>query len=207
MERGVLAVVSGFSGSGKGTLMKRLVELYDNYALSVSATTRSPREGEREGVEYFFRTEEEFAAMIAQDAFLEHARYVEHAYGTPAAYVEEQLELGRDVLLEIETQGALQVKGKCPEAVLLFITPPTVAELERRLVGRQTESGEDLQNRLRRASEEAEVMEQYDYIIINDDIDEAVKRIHGILMGQRCRASACDSFIRNIRKELKEREE
>ena len=207
MERGVLAVISGFSGAGKGTLMRRLVEKYNNYALSVSATTRAPREGERDGVEYFFLTEERFSEMIEEDAFLEHARYVEHAYGTPVAFVDEQLDAGRDVLLEIEVQGALQVKQKRPDAVLLFITPPSIAELERRLVGRSTENEDAIRRRLACAVGESEQMAQYDYVIINDEIETAVDTIHGILRGQRLRTSACGAFIRRIQQELKEREE
>ena len=140
MSRGILTVVSGFSGAGKGTLMKRLMEEYDNYALSISVTTRDPRPGEEDGVSYFFRTEEEFDRMVEEDAFLEYARYVKHSYGTPKAYVEEQLDAGKDVLLEIEIQGALQVKEKRPDTLLVFITPPTAEELERRLRGRGTET-------------------------------------------------------------------
>ena len=136
MNKGILVILSGFSGSGKGTLMKRLLEKYDNYALSVSATTRSPRPGERNGVDYFFKTEEEFSQMIEEDAFLEHACYVNHSYGTPAAYVDEQLNRGKDVILEIEIQGALKVKAKRPDTVLIFVTPPSAEELEKRLTGR-----------------------------------------------------------------------
>mgnify|MGYP002241972230 CR=1 FL=1 len=117
--------------------MKRLMEEYDNYALSISVTTRDPRPGEEDGVSYFFRTEEEFDRMVEEDAFLEYARYVKHSYGTPKAYVEEQLDAGKDVLLEIEIQGALQVKEKRPDTLLVFITPPTAEELERRLRGRR----------------------------------------------------------------------
>ena len=151
MSRGILTVVSGFSGAGKGTLMKRLMEEYDNYALSISVTTRDPRPGEEDGVSYFFRTEEEFDRMVEEDAFLEYARYVKHSYGTPKAYVEEQLDAGKDVLLEIEIQGALQVKEKRPDTLLVFITPPTAEELERRLRGRGTETEEVIKGRMERA--------------------------------------------------------
>lgn len=125
MDKGVLVVISGFSGAGKGTLMKQLVSRYDQYALSISATTRQPREGEVDGREYFFRTKEEFEEMIAQDALVEYAQYVEHYYGTPKKYVEENLEAGKDVLLEIEIQGALKIREKYPEAILIFVTPPS----------------------------------------------------------------------------------
>ena len=142
MNKGILVVVSGFSGAGKGTVMKRLMEKYDDYALSVSATTRKPRPGEEDGREYFFRTRDEFEKLIEEDALLEYARYVENYYGTPRSYVEEQLQAGRNVILEIEIQGAMKIKEKIPEALLVFVTPPTVEELERRLTGRGTETAQ-----------------------------------------------------------------
>ena len=142
-ERGILIVVSGFSGAGKGTLMKRLLEKYEErYALSVSATTRQPREGERDGIEYFFKTKEEFEKMIAKEELIEYARYVENYYGTPRAYVEQMLEAGKDVILEIEIQGALKVKKAFPDTLLLFVVPPSAEELKHLLVGRGTESME-----------------------------------------------------------------
>ena len=130
-EKGILIVVSGFSGSGKGTIMKELLKQYDNYALSISATTRNPRPGEEDGREYFFKTVEDFEKMIAKEELIEYARYVDNYYGTPRAYVEEQLEAGKDVILEIEIQGALKVKEKFPDALLLFVTPPSAEELRR----------------------------------------------------------------------------
>ena len=141
-KKGILIVVSGFSGSGKGTIMKELLKNYDNYALSISATTRNPREGEEDGREYFFKTVEEFEKMIAQDELIEYARYVNNYYGTPRDYVESQLLEGKDVILEIEIQGALKVKEKFPETLLLFVTPPDAKTLEERLVGRGTETAE-----------------------------------------------------------------
>ena len=170
-NRGILTVVSGFSGAGKGTLMKRLLEKYDNYSLSISATTRAPRDGEEHGREYFFHSKEEFEELISQDALIEYAQYVENYYGTPKAYVEKQLEAGRDVILEIEIQGALKVKEKMPDTLLMFVTPPTAAELKRRLTDRGTETPEVIESRLRRASEEAEGMPLYDYVLINDDLE------------------------------------
>ena len=140
MSKGILVVVSGFSGAGKGTVMKRLLEKYDDYALSVSVTTRAPRPGEEDGIAYFFRSREEFEQMIREDALIEYAQYVKNYYGTPRSYVEEQLSAGRNVILEIEIQGAMKVKEKIPEALLVFVTPPTVAELEKRLKGRGTET-------------------------------------------------------------------
>ena len=150
MNKGILVVVSGFSGAGKGTVMKRLMEKYDGYALSVSATTRKPRPGEEDGREYFFRTRDEFEKLIEEDALLEYARYVENYYGTPRSYVEEQLQAGRNVILEIEIQGAMKIKEKIPEALLVFVTPPTVEELERRLTGRGTETAQVIADRLAR---------------------------------------------------------
>ena len=183
-NRGILTVVSGFSGAGKGTLMKRLLEKYDNYSLSISATTRAPRDGEEHGREYFFHSKEEFEELISQDALIEYAQYVENYYGTPKAYVEKQLEAGRDVILEIEIQGALKVKEKMPDTLLMFVTPPTAAELKRRLTDRGTETPEVIESRLRRASEEAEGMPLYDYVLINDDLEECVDRLHGIIQSQ-----------------------
>ena len=202
-KRGVLIVVSGFSGSGKGTLMKELLNRYDNYALSVSATTRAPRPGEEEGREYFFKTTEEFEKMIAKDELIEYARYVDNYYGTPRAYVEEKLEEGKDVILEIEIQGALKVKEKFPDTLLLFITPPTIAELKRRLVGRGTETMDVIEYRMSRAKEEAEGMDRYDYLIVNDDLDECVREMHEIIQGEHKRSFRNQAFIEHMKEELK----
>ena len=153
-EKGILIVVSGFSGSGKGTIMKELLKQYDNYALSISATTRNPRPGEKDGREYFFKTVEDFEKMIAKEELIEYARYVDNYYGTPRAYVEEQLDAGKDVILEIEIQGALKVKEKFPDTLLLFVTPPSAEELKNRLVGRGTETMDVIEFRMKRAKEE-----------------------------------------------------
>ena len=207
MEKGLLVIVSGFSGSGKSTVTKLLLEKYDNYALSVSATTRSPREGEQEGIDYFYKTESEFLEMIDNDAFLEYAYYVDHAYGTPAAYVDEQLEAGKDVLLEIEIQGALKVKKRRPDTILIFITPPDAGELVRRLTARGTETREVIRSRLQRAVEEAKDMDLYDYILINDDLDDCVRDLHDLIRTQHRRMSRQKEFISRIQEELQEREE
>ena len=200
MERkGILVVVSGFSGSGKGTIMKELLSRYDNYALSISATTRSPREGEQDGREYFFKTREEFEEMIAADALIEHACYVENYYGTPRAYVEEQLALGKDVILEIEIQGALQIRKRFPDTLLLFISPPDARTLEKRLVGRGTESMDVIENRLSRAVEEADGIESYDYFIINDDLNTCVEQVHRLIQGEHSRVSRSLELINEIR--------
>ncbi len=180
-RKGILIVVSGFSGAGKGTLMKQLVHVYDNYALSISMTTRSPRPGEVEGREYFFVSRETFEETIAKDGLVEYACYCDNYYGTPKEYVERQLDQGKDVILEIEIQGALKVKEKFPTALLLFVMPPSAGELKKRLVGRGTESIEVIEKRLKRASEEAEGIEKYDYIVINDQLNECVLRMHALI--------------------------
>ncbi len=206
-DKGILIVISGFSGAGKGTLMKRLLQTYDNYALSISMTTRSPREGERDGVEYFFASKKQFEEKIAEDGFIEYATYCDNYYGTPKAYVEQQLEAGKDVILEIEIQGALQVKKKFPESLLLFVTPPSAKELERRLVGRGTESAEVIRKRLARASEESEGIEAYDYIVVNDNLDVCVEELHRLVDAARRAPVRREAFIKEIREELKEFQE
>ena len=202
-KRGILLVESGFSGAGKGTLMKELLHRYDNYALSVSATTRKPREGEVEGREYFFKTREAFEQMIAGDELIEYACYVGNYYGTPRAYVEQQLAGGRDVVLEIEIQGARKVKERFPDTVLLFVSPPDAQELKRRLARRGTESPEVIESRLARAVEEAEGIEDYDYFVINDDLDTCVEHVHRIVECERSRVSRAKERIYGIREELK----
>ena len=202
-NKGILTVVSGFSGAGKGTIMKRLMEKYDNYALSVSATTRAPRPGEEEGREYFFRTVEEFENMIAKEQLIEYAKYVDNYYGTPRAYVEEQLEAGKDVILEIEIQGALKVKEKFPETLLLFVTPPSARELKDRLVKRGTESMEVILSRMERAREEAKGMDRYDYLVINDVLEDCVDEVHRIIQGEHRKSFRNMDFIEKMRQELK----
>ena len=203
MSKGVLTVVSGFSGAGKGTVMKRLIQKYDDYALSISVTTRKPREGERDGIEYFFKTKEEVETMIKNDEFLEYARYVDNYYGTPRFYVEEMLAKGKNVILEIEIQGAMQIKAKNPEAVLVFVTPPSFEELRNRLVGRGTETADVIESRLRRASEEAEGMRSYDYILVNDQVEDCVDRLHQIILSERAKAQRNEEFINTIRQEAR----
>ena len=202
-ERGILTVISGFSGSGKGTVMKEIVNKYDDYALSISATTRSPREGEVDGREYFFKTEEEFKNMISNNELVEYAQYVGNYYGTPKQYVEEQLEAGRNVILEIEIQGALKVRDLFPDTVLLFITPPSAAELEKRLRGRGTEDDATIRARLTRATEEADGVENYDYIVINRDVTECAAEINKIVESKRNIAAKRLGLINDIKEELK----
>ena len=202
--QGIMTVISGFSGAGKGTVTRKILEQYDNYALSISATTRDPREGEENGREYFFKTKEEFEKMIAQDELIEYARYVNHYYGTPRSYVEEQLENGKDVILEIEIQGALKVKEKFPDTLLVFITPPSAKELRRRLIGRGTESMEVIEQRLARAKEEAEGIDDYDCLIVNDDLESCVDELHSVIQNEKKKVARNGEFISKIRKELNE---
>lgn len=204
MSKGVLAVVSGFSGAGKGTVMKRLLESYQDYALSVSVTTRQPRPGETDGKDYFFRTREEVEEMIREDQLLEYARYVDNYYGTPRSYVEEQLAKGKNVILEIELQGAMKIREKIQDAVLIFVTPPSIQELESRLRGRGTETEEVIASRLCRAAEEAEGMEDYDYILVNDGLEECVSELHRIISSERCKAKRNTDFIKRIQEESRE---
>ncbi len=183
-KKGLLAVISGFSGAGKGTLIKRMMGAHEGYALSVSATTRDPRPGEEDGREYFFVTKERFEEMIRDDALIEYAGYQENYYGTPKAFVEKRMAEGCDVILEIEIQGARKVREKYRDAVLIFITPPSAAELRKRLAGRGTETAEKVEKRLRRAAEESRFMQDYDYLIVNDDLDEAAEALHRLIDSQ-----------------------
>ena len=202
-EKGVLTVLSGFSGTGKGTVVKELLRRYEQYALSVSATTREPREGEVHGREYYFLTTEEFEKMIGDGAFYEYARYVDHYYGTPRVFVEEQLQKGKDVILEIEIKGALEIKRQNPGCLLIFLIPPSAEELKARLAGRGTESEEVIMARLRRAVDEAEGVEAYDYILENNDLEECVNRLHGLIGSAHNRAEAKLDQVKSIREELK----
>ena len=201
-RKGILIVVSGFSGAGKGTLVKKLVEEYDGYALSISATTRQPRPGEIDGREYFFLQKEQFEAKIAENGLIEYACYCDNYYGTPREYVESQLADGKDVILEIEIQGALKIKQQYNDALLLFVMPPSTAELRRRLVGRGTETEEVIGKRMRRAAEEAEGIEKYEYIVVNDDLEVCVRQLHEIITAAHNTPDRNKEFIDNIRTEL-----
>ena len=183
--------------------MNEIIRRYNNYALSVSATTRNPRPGETEGKEYFFKSVEEFEKMIAKDELIEYARYVDNYYGTPRAYVEEQLEAGKDVILEIEIQGAIKVKEKFPDTLLLFVTPPTAEELRKRLVGRGTETMDVIDFRMKRAKEESLGMDRYDYLIINDVLEDCVEEMHRIIQGEHRRSFRNQAFIEHMKEELK----
>lgn len=203
-QRGILIVFSGFSGSGKGTIMRELMSRYEEYyALSISATTRLPRIGETDGIEYFFKTREEFEKMIEKNELIEYAFYVENYYGTPKAYVEEQLEAGKDVILEIEIQGALKVREMFPDTLLMFVAPPDAKTLKERLIGRGTETIEVVEARLSRAFEESLGVEAYDYLIINDDLDECVEEVHAIIRNEHRKVSRNQEFINTMKEELK----
>lgn len=199
---GVLSVISGFSGVGKGTIVKKLVAEED-YALSISATSRAPREGEVHGREYFFLTRDEFHSMIESDGLIEWAEYVNNFYGTPREYVEERLAEGKDVILEIEPQGALKIKEKYPEAVLIFIVPPNAKELENRLIGRGTEEADTIKMRLKRAAEETKYIDNYEYIVVNDNLDDAVRDIHHIIQAASHKKDRTEGFIEALTDDLK----
>lgn len=201
-HKGLLVVVSGFSGVGKGTLVKKLVTECDNYALSVSMTTRKPREGEIDGVSYFFVDHDTFEQTIAQDGLVEYASYVGNYYGTPKAWVEEQRNSGKDVVLEIEVQGALKVKEKFPDAVLIFVLPPSAKELKSRLEGRGTETQDVVLKRLSRAEEESAFVEQYDYIVVNDDLGACMEAVNGIVRAEHQRPNLNLEHITNLKEEL-----
>lgn len=202
-KKGSLLVLSGFSGVGKGTVAKRLVEKY-GYSLSVSATTRKPRKGEKNGREYFFKTEAEFKNLIDYNGFIEYARYVDNYYGTPRKFVEDELQAGHHVILEIEVQGAFHIKKQYEDALLIFITAPSAMAIKQRLIGRGTESEDVIKKRLDRAKEESRDMDKYDYIVINDDLEECVDQIHSIVRAKESLLKNNLDFIEATRKGLKE---
>ncbi len=201
-KKGLLVVFSGFSGSGKGTLMKRLLEEHKEYSLSISATTRKPREGEQDGREYFFKSEEDFKKMIEDDELIEYANYVGNYYGTPKEYVFKQLKQGRDVILEIELLGALKVKEKYPDTLMLFVTPPDAKTLKERLIGRGTETIDVINDRLKRAAVEAIDAHKYDYLIVNDDLEECMIELHNIIQSEHKKTNRNSDFIEHIKNEL-----
>ena len=203
-DTGILIILSGFAGSGKGTIIKELLSRYDNYALSVSATTRAPREGEEEGVHYFFKTEEEFKEMIARGELLEYANYVGNYYGTPREYVKQQLLAGKDVILEIETEGALNIKREYPDAVLVFVMPPSVEEIHRRLLHRGTETEEIIEKRMKKAGFEITVVDRYDYLMVNDVLEESVELFNSIVKSQHMAVSRNRDYIEAKKKEFEE---
>jgi guanylate kinase len=187
-EKGLLIVLSGPSGVGKGTVRKEIFSQPDTaFEYSISMTTRKPREGEVDGVDYFFKTREEFEEMIKQGKLLEYAEFVGNYYGTPVDYVRETIEAGKDVFLEIEVQGAKQVREKFPEGLFIFLAPPSLSELQKRIVTRGTESEEVIQRRMQAAREEIELMDLYDYVVENDTVEAACNRIKAIVVAEHCR--------------------
>lgn len=184
-KKGRLFVISGSSGVGKGTLLKVLLSNNEEINLSISATTRHPRKGETDGVNYFFTAEEDFLKSVQNGEFLEWAEFNGNFYGTKQAYVEKTLSKGEDLILEIETRGALQIKQKLPDAVLIFVLPPSIDELEKRLRGRDTEDEETIQNRLKEAFREIECSKDYDYRIVNDNVENATKELQNIITKKR----------------------
>lgn len=202
-NKGILIVISGFSGAGKGTLVRELLRRHSqDYVLSVSMTTRAPRPGERDGVEYFFTDRAHFEETIGRDGLVEYASYCGNYYGTPRAYVEEKLAEGKNVILEIEIQGALKIKKRFPESLLIFVTPPNARELKRRLEGRGTESQEVIANRLARAAEESEGVELYDYLVVNDKLEESAEEVHHLVAAARRAPVRRGAFVKGIREEL-----
>ena len=186
-EKGILFVLSGPSGVGKGTVRKALFEQTTNLQYSISVTTRKPRPGEVDGVDYFFREKEDVEKMIANGELIEWAEYVNNYYGTPRQYVEETLAEGKDVFLEIEVQGAMQVKENFPEGVFIFLIPPNLEELKNRIINRGTETAELVKNRLLAAKEEIEMMDAYDYVVVNDEVNNAVNKVKAIVMSEHCK--------------------
>lgn len=197
-ERGKLIVISGPSGAGKSTVVFKAIAGREDVCFSTSVTTRAPRPGEVDGREYFFIDRERFDEMVARDELLEHAEYVTNCYGTPRSYVEEKLASGMNVLLDIEIQGARQVHEKMPEAVMIFIIPPTLEELRRRLEGRGTDSAEAIEGRLARARQEYREADFYEYIIVNDDADQAARELSAIMMAEHCRAADRQHFLKTV---------
>lgn len=200
-KKGLLIVISGFSGAGKGTIVKRLVAKY-GYSLSISCTTRAPRPGEVDGKDYHFKTIAEFENLIDYNGFIEYAQYVENYYGTPRAFVEQEMAKGHNVILEIEVQGAMNIKEQYPEAVLLFVTAPSATVLQQRLVGRGSEDEATVKKRMKRAITESKSMNTYDYIVINDDLEECVEHVHGIIEAEASKSCHSVGFIEDIKKEL-----
>jgi guanylate kinase len=199
-RKGLLLVISGPAGVGKGTINLSLISRNSDIRMSVSATTRAARPGEIDGVHYFFKSEEEFQKMIESGAFLEYMRvFNTHYYGTPKSFVEQELDEGRSVILEIDVQGAMRVKAAYPDAVLIFIAPPSMSELKSRLIHRGTESSEAIERRFETAYQEMELVDRYDYVVINDILDQAIVRTEDIIVAERCRVSRNGELIEKLK--------
>ncbi|WP_411844028.1 guanylate kinase [Salinicoccus sp. HZC-1] len=198
-EKGLLIVLSGPSGVGKGTVRKAIFDHPDtDFKYSISMTTRQMREGEVDGVDYFFKTKEEFETLIEQDKFIEYAEYVGNYYGTPVEYVEQTMADGHDVFLEIEVEGAKQVREKFPDALFIFLAPPNLTQLEARLVNRGTDSPEIIRHRIEEAKRELKLMNLYDYVVVNDDVDAARQRVQCIVEASHMRRERVESKLRML---------
>ena len=198
-RKGLLLVISGPAGVGKGTINLSLISRNSDIRMSVSATTRSPRPGEIDGVHYFFKSEEEFQKMIEDGAFLEYMRvFNTHYYGTPKSFVEQELDEGRSVILEIDVQGAMRVKAAYPDAVLIFIAPPSMSELKSRLIHRGTESSEAIDRRFETAYQEMKYIDRYDYVVVNDILDLAIARTEDIIVAERCKVTRNSELIEKL---------
>ena len=198
-DKGLLIVLSGPSGVGKGTVRKAIFDHPEtNFKYSISMTTRQKREGERDGIDYFFKSHEEFETLIEQDKFIEYAEYVGNYYGTPVDYVKETIADGHDVFLEIEVEGAKQVREKFPDALFIFLAPPTLAQLEERLIGRGTDSQEVINYRIKEARRELSLMNLYDYVVINDDVDTARQKIQCIVEASHLERSRVENKLRKL---------
>lgn len=197
-QRGLLVVISGPSGTGKGTVCKKLLAERDNVRYSVSATTRKPREGEAEGQNYFFVSEGQFLDMLEKDALIEWDKYCDNYYGTPKAFVDSCIEAGTDVILEITVEGALEIKQKYPECVLVFIVPPSLEELRRRIESRATECWDVIEKRLEQAANELKYVAKYDYLVLNDSVDDAVLNIEKVLDAERLKPSRNIEFLNSL---------
>lgn len=196
-SEGLKIVLSGPSGSGKGTIVKELVK-EDNFLVSISATTRSPRIGEEHGVHYFFKSKEQFEEMIAKEELLEYANFCDNYYGTPKSFIDDSIKEGKDVILEIEVQGAMQVKSIYPDAIFIFVMPPTLEELKNRLIGRNTESQEVVEKRLKRAEDELLLYKEYDYIVVNETLEEAATMIKEIVATEKLRSYRYKQYIQDM---------
>lgn len=196
-SEGLKIILSGPSGSGKGTIVKELIK-ESNFVVSISATTRGPRVGEEHGVHYFFKQKEEFEEMIAKEQLLEYANFCGNYYGTPRSFIDESIQEGTDVILEIEVQGALQVKNVYPDAIFIFIMPPTFAELKSRLIGRNTETPDVIEKRLARAEDELLHYADYDYIVINDTIEQATAQIKEIVNAEKLKSYRYKQYIQDM---------
>lgn len=203
-KKGLLFIVSGFSGAGKGTIVSKFLETHSEVALSISSTTREPRSHEKQGVEYNFISTQEFEDLIDSGNMLEYAKYVNCYYGTPKTFVMEKIDAGIDVILEIEMQGALKVKGKYQDAIMIFVVPPHGGDLKERLLARGTENREKISDRLRRSFDETDLMHHYEYILVNDELEEAVRQFEAIRLAEKAKYRHAVNLSEQLKKEIEQ---